>query len=96
MEIPPPGFLAPWLVAGNVVPLLGGCVNSTDNRTDRWTKPEVIVYFQNHIEFHLEFHIYKWDLGALGVRGSQEVTVCVEVGHFTYFAQCEFHILCEN
>lgn len=26
------GFLAAWLVAGNVVrPLLGGCVNSTDS-----------------------------------------------------------------
>jgi len=31
----------PWLVAGIewFHPLLGGCVDSTDSRTDRWTKP---------------------------------------------------------
>ena len=34
----------PWLVAGIewFRPLLGGCVDSTDSRTDRWTKPSVL------------------------------------------------------
>ena len=40
----------PWLVAGIewFRPLLGGCVDSTDSRTDRWTKWETKVTILEH------------------------------------------------